>query len=50
MVPAMMENAAEDLLANVLIIDTDDVLRIIVTIFIGHNIGRLHVPWVKISS
>ena len=49
-VPAVVEDAAKDLLANVFIIDTDNVLRVVVTIFIRYNIGRFHVPRVKMAS
>ena len=50
MVPAVVEDAAEDLLPDVLIEDTDNILRVIVTIFIGNNVSRLHIPLVQTSS
>ena len=49
-IAAVVEDAAQDHLVNLLVKHADDVLGVVVAVLIGDNIGGLHVPGVQLGS
>ena len=49
-VPTVMENTGQNLLSEVSVLEANNVLRIIVTVLVGYDVGRFHVAGIQTSS